>query len=72
VPNLPAATAIAAGREFSVALAGGSVWVWGVNYNGGIGCRGCDGRAGPTRLAGLDRIASVSLFGTHVLAMRDR
>jgi hypothetical protein len=52
-------------------VVGGAVWVWGVNYNGGIGCRACDGRAGPVRLPGLERVTSLSAFGAHVLAMRD-
>ena len=71
VAGLPAATAIAAGREFSFALVGGKLWAWGFNFSGSIGCPQCDGRKGPVQVPGLDRIKALDTYFEHVLLLRE-
>ncbi|HEX5634282.1 MAG TPA: hypothetical protein VFX50_13675, partial [Gemmatimonadales bacterium] len=64
-------TSIAAGRDFSLALVGGAVWAWGINYTGGIGCPGCSGRSGPIAVPGVERIAAIAAKNNHVLLLRE-
>jgi alpha-tubulin suppressor-like RCC1 family protein len=70
VSGLTGVTAISAGGQDSVALmSGGSMMAWGVNRWGALG----DGVTGspsavPVPVSGIDKVASVSAGGLHMLA----
>jgi hypothetical protein len=69
VPGLEAVVAVAAGREYSVALTGdGAVWAWGLNGYGATGQPASLRVVRPVRVEGLPAIAEVAAGEGHVVA----
>jgi alpha-tubulin suppressor-like RCC1 family protein len=71
VPTLGQVVAVAAGREFSLALASdGRVFAWGDNTAGQLGMGDLDGRTVPTAIPGLQDVRMIGAGGQHAFAVR--
>jgi alpha-tubulin suppressor-like RCC1 family protein len=71
VPTLGQVVAVAAGREFSLALdADGRVFAWGDNVAGQLGLGDRDTRTSPTPIPGLQDVTVIGAGGQHALAVR--
>jgi alpha-tubulin suppressor-like RCC1 family protein len=73
VDDLMFVTAIAAGRNFSLALkSDGTVWSWGTNASGvlGIGSRIVTNITRPARVAGLTNVVKIAAGVRHALALK--
>lgn len=70
VPGLPFIVAIAAGNNFTLALAkDGTVWAWGSNGNGELGLGQASASAPPTQVPSLTGIRKVSAGEAHAMAL---
>jgi len=73
VPGLQNIVSIAAGARASLALrSDGTVWAWGLNSSGVLGTAvpGNTASATPVQVVGLADVTSISLTGSHGLAVR--
>ena len=62
-------TAIAAGESFSLALAGGSVYAWGLGSSGQLGLGSTSSVSTPTIVPGLSNVIAIAAGNTHSLAV---
>lgn len=70
VEGLGRVVAIAAGRQFSMALdTTGGVYTWGDNVAAQLGLGDGDTRTSPTRVAGLEGIRTIGAGGQHAFAV---
>jgi alpha-tubulin suppressor-like RCC1 family protein len=71
VPTLGQVVAVAAGREFSLALGSdGRVFAWGDNAAGQLGTGDIDNRPMPTPIPGLQDVRMIGSGGQHAFAVR--
>ncbi len=75
VPGVSGATAVSAGRGFSVALiSDGTVWAWGLNSSGQLGdgtvINANSNRPSAQPVSGLSNVTSIAAGGDHSLALK--
>ena len=71
IPNLVGMLAVAAERDYSVALkSDGTVWTWGDNFYGQLGNGNKTDSAVPSKVAGLTSVREIAAGGTHVVVAR--
>ncbi len=72
VEGLPDITAIAAGDNFSLALAAdGTVWAWGANSSGQLGNNSTADTSRPVKVAVLTKVVAIAASGAHCLALKE-
>ncbi|HTF03346.1 MAG TPA: hypothetical protein VK826_04940, partial [Bacteroidia bacterium] len=69
IPNM---TSITGGLAFSMALnSAGTVWSWGLNYNGSLGSGSFSDSYTPVQVLGLSGITAISAGDQHGLALKN-
>jgi alpha-tubulin suppressor-like RCC1 family protein len=71
VNELSSITAVAAGRDHSLALRiDGTTWAWGRNFTGQLGIGNTKDTNIPIKIDGLDAITAITAGGSHSLAIQ--